>query len=145
MIALDGREYLADIITKADIQHAVDLVENGKLHMVEPQQPPTHQIHDSPRRAHHHRRMLLQFHRLLPQLLAAVHSHHPMGGEVAKLTKLLSYLGSQFSRGGQHQAAYALGLFLAEQLQHRQRKSAGLARSGPGLAEYVLASQNHGN
>ena len=137
VVVADRPQDLSDVVAKADVEHAVDLVEDRDLHVVIGQQAPAVHVHDPARRAHDERRPLLETLGLDADPLAPVDAGDPEVREAGELAEIAADLDGQLPRGGEDQAAE--GLPWVEQLQHRQPERRSLACARPGLAQQVAA------
>ena len=137
---------------KADVQHAIGLVQHHVFHLAEHGAFGFDVIEQAARRGHQHFNALFQ----LGGLRLHVHAAKDDGAAQVRVFgiqgDLLRHLVGQLARGQQHQRAHGVargrggGVFVLEQpLQQRQREGRRFARAGLSRAHHVLPGQHHGN
>ena len=137
---------------KADVEHAVGLVEHHVFHLVEHRIFGLDVIEQTPRRGHQHLYAFFQFGGLGLHVHAAKNDGTAQLGVFGVLGDLLRHLVGQLARGQQHQGTHRVacrrggGVFVFQQaLQQGQRKGSRFAGAGLCRAHHVLACEDDGN
>ena len=137
---------------KADVQHAVGLVEHHVLDLVEHRVLGLNVVEQTTRRGHQHLDAFFELGRLRLHVHAAKHHGAAQVGVLGVQLDLLGHLVGQLACGQEHQRAHRVagrrgrGVFVGHHaLQQRQRKSGCFAGAGLGCAHHVFALQNNGN
>ena len=123
------------------VQHAIRLVENEVLDLVQLQGVLAKVIEQTPRRRHHDVHTIPEIIALLLVTHAAVHDRHTDVREARELPEALVGLDRQFARRLKHQRPRRL-LVHPEHLDDRQSESSGLPRAGLGRADDVPPCQD---
>ncbi len=134
-----------DVVDETHLQHLVRLVEHEALDAAQVERAALDVIDHAARRADDDVRAALQARELRRVALAAVDRQHVEALDPRRVTlERLGHLDREFARRREHQ-----GLRRAapgdEATQHGQRESGGLAGAGLGLAQHVVAREEHGN
>ena len=141
-----GRRLLEDpldVVDEAHLQHLVGLVEHQAGDAAEIERAALDVVHDAARRADHHVRAALQAHQLRRVALPAVDRQHVEALDLRRVAlEGLGDLDRELAGRHQHDALRRAAPHL-DAAQHRQREGRGLAGAGLGLAEHVVAGQQH--
>ncbi|MPM95681.1 hypothetical protein SDC9_142836 [bioreactor metagenome] len=137
---------------KADIQHAVGLVQHHIFHLIEHHILGLDVVQQTTGRGHQHLDAFFQLDGLRLHIHAAKHHGAAQLGVLGIQGNLLRHLVGQLTRGQQHQGTHRMagrrcrGVFMAHQaLQQGQGERRRLACAGLGCAHDVLAGQYHRN
>ena len=146
------RQDALQVWQKADVQHAVRLVEHHVLHLVEHRVLGFDVVEQAAGGGHQHFNAFFQLQRLGLHVHAAKHHGAAQLGVLGVQGDLLGDLIGQFARGQQHQGAHGVArrrgrtIFVLEQaLQQGQRKGCRLAGACLGRTHHVLPRQHDGN
>ena len=140
-VLLHRAQDLADVVPEADVEHAVDLVQDGQLDPVVGQHAAGVHVHDAAGGADDDGRAALEALGLGLDGLAAVDRERLEAGVAAELLDLAADLDGQLAGGDQDEGGeLVLG---GEQAEGGQAEGGRLAGAGLGLAEHVLAA--HGD
>ena len=136
---------LPDVVDEAHVQHAVGLIKNQELDLVELQAVALDEVEQPPGRRHHyldagHHRTDLASHRDTADRQRRGQAHM-----AAISIEAVQDLPRQFTGRAQHQHAAGFGLRLEAVLQDtikdREREGGGLAGAGLGDADDVTAGE----
>ncbi len=137
---------------KADIEHAVGLIEHHVFHLVEHRALGFDMVQQTSGRCHQNLDAFFEFGSLGLHVNATEDHGAAQVGVLGIQLDLLRHLIGQLARGQQHQGAHRVargrgrGVFVLEHaLQQRQGERCRLAGAGLGRAHHVLAGQHHGN
>ena len=134
-----------DVIDETHLQHLVGLVEHERRDAAEVEGAALDVIHDPTGRADDDVRATLEAHQLRRVTLAAINGQDVKAFQVRGITlEGLGHLDRKFARRDQHEPLRRAAFDLPA-AQHRQRERSRLAGARLGLAEHVLACQQHGN
>jgi hypothetical protein len=93
------REDSADVVAEADVEHAVDLVEDDEADVLEVDDPPLEQVHHAARRADEDLRPVLEELHLRGDFLAAVDGDDADRGVLGEAFELGVDLDAELARG----------------------------------------------
>ncbi len=140
-----GLQDFLDVIAEAHVQHAVCLVEDGHLQGIQHQRSSFEVVHDPPGRPDHDLHPLAEFVELAFVGRPAVDRHGVDAVFVCgEFVHLVSHLRGKLARGAQDQDLHGTVLRLAN-LDRRNRKGSGLARTRPRLPDDIMPLHQHRN
>ena len=135
---------------KADVEHAVGLVEHHVLNLVEHHIFGLDVVQQPPRGGDQHLNAFFQFQRLGLHVHAAKHHGAAQVGVLGVSRHLLGHLVGQLAGGQQHQGTHGVagwgggGVFvLHHALQQGQRESGGFAGARLGGPHHIATRQDH--
>ncbi len=143
-----GRENRLEVVGEAHVEHLVGFVEHEDLERREIERGAAQVIEGAAGRGHDDLDTAAQGADLLIHRRAAVERHHGQGRLLGVLVDRFGDLHRQLARGHEHEGARHPLLRrrrLEQPVQHRQGERGGLAGAGAGLADDVLAGQEHRN
>ncbi len=123
-----------DVGAKADVEHAVGLVEDDDLHGSQIEGAAAEVVEHAAGRADDHVGALLQLGDLPSDRLAAVNRHACNAPAVGELLEFIADLDCQLARGDEHQSLRRRGFATVNPLQDGDREGGRLAGAGAGLA-----------
>ena len=140
-----GLEDLLDIFAEAHIQHAIGLIKNDHLNLVQAQRATPDMIDQAARSSDDNLHAFLQLVEL-PLVGSAAIDWHRMDAplECRKLVDLVRHLGGQLARGTEDQNLYGLVRRIAF-FDRGDCKSSCFSRTGLRLADSILALHQHRN
>ena len=146
------RKNALQIRQKADIQHAVGLVQHHIFDLIEHDVLGFNMVQQTPWCCHQNFHTALELGRLWLHVHAAEHHHAAQLGVLGVQRNLLSHLIGQLACRQKHQSPHWVAgwrsrrVFMAHQsLQQRQRKGCGFTRARLGCTHDILASQHDRN
>ena len=128
---------------EADVEHLVGLVEHDRIHLVEPDRMPRHQVHQSSRRGDDHLATGGQETLLGIDRLAADDRRRAAASSVGELLEFQGDLDHQLARRRQDQGL-RLAFALVDLLQDRDQERGGLARPRRRVAQAVTPGDGGG-
>ena len=138
------------IVDEPHVQHAVRLVQDKGLHIVQAYVPLVHQVHEPSGAGHHNVRPPVQgLH--LGVLVYAAEKHAGEQGQLLAIGhKVVLNLLGQLPGGGENQRADGPGRAgphraAGKVLQNGQGKGRGFARARLGTAQHILTGKHQGN
>src|SRR5207248_1328076 len=139
----DAAEDAADVVAEADVEHAVDLVEDDEADVAEVDDVAVEQVHDASGRADDDLRAVPQEFHLGRNFLPAVHGDDADGRVGAEPLELGIDLDAELASGDQDDGLgrQPLGRSLQDGNAERRR----LAGAGARLAQYVDTGQGTGD
>lgn len=142
MLVLHGAEDSADVITEADIEHAVDFIEHSELDVVIGQEAAAVHVHDAAGRADDDVGVFFEFFSLDGHLLPAVDGCYFEFGESAELAQFMRDLDCKFTGWNEDERGKCGALFgRGQQMHDWQAECSGFAGPGFGLAQYIATGQ----
>ncbi len=138
-------EYPLDVVHEPHLQHLVRLVEHQAGDAAEIQRAALDVVHDAAWRADDHVRAALQAHELRCVALPTIDGQHVESLDLRRvLLERLGDLDRELAGRYEHDALWRTDPNL-DAAQDRQREGGRLAGAGLGLAEHVVAGQQHGD
>lgn len=143
VILLDAAEDFLDVVAEADVEHAIDFIEDDVLDVLEVDVPAFEHVHDAAWRADDDLAAFFELGSLRLDALAAVDGDGADGGEAADVFDFAGDLNGELARGGEDEGLEGdVALELAEE---RDAEGGGFAGAGFGLADDIATFHDGGD